>query len=714
MKAVVIFLFFTFLFPLILLSQKLVLTQEERLWIANHPVVKVSNELDWLPYDFAVDGQAQGYSVDIIKTLAKKIGIKVEFINGYSWNELIDQFDQNNIDLMHVMTKDEKRVQKYLFSEPYMPWKVSYLIREDEKRIDSPSDFDGKKIAVVMGWSTSELIEKLYPKAIIIAYENSLQMLEALSNSQVDIAIDNMYAAKYTMAEHLIANIKYGGTLEFAYEGKKYFYFVTQKDKPELISLFNKAYKLLSVDEKLKIQKKWFSGIKKFSVALNEKEKNYLHKKKIIKMCIDPNWMPFEEFDSNGNYRGMVADYFKIFQKLVGVPIVPLKTQNWEESIEAAKNRKCDIFSLAMATPERKMYMDFTTPYLSIPLALATRLDIPFIDHINLIKKEKIGIVQGYAFNEFIRRDYPNIEVVDVANVRDGLQKVANGELFGFIGTLASIGYVFQKDFMGELKISGKFNEKWELGIGVRNDEPLLVSIFEKVVASLEPNIKQKLLNKYIAINYERKTDYSLLIKVLIGVFILMSIGLYHNRKLSLVNSKMKQLQEELTDQAHKDPLTHLYNRRYFHEIATNVLKIKQRNKIEISIVMLDIDNFKNINDTYGHAVGDKVIKLLAQRLTENTRDGDIVSRFGGEEFILLLPNTNKAGATTIASILREVIKKESIVLEDGKSFSFTVSMGVSEVVQNDKDIELAIQKADKALYRAKESGKNRVVTCDE
>lgn len=125
---------------------------------------------------------------------------------------------------------------------------------------------------------------------------------------------------------------------------------------------------------------------------------------------------------------------------------------------------------------------------------------------------------------------------------------------------------------------------------------------------------------------------------------------------------------------------------------------------------MLDIDNFKSVNDTYGHKVGDDVIISIANRLKLISRDSDIVCRFGGEEFILLLPNTDKKGAEIIANKVRKSIEKIEIYINDNKNINVTVSIGISLVdVPSSENLEKSIKQADDALYIAKENGKNRI-----
>ena len=132
--------------------------------------------------------------------------------------------------------------------------------------------------------------------------------------------------------------------------------------------------------------------------------------------------------------------------------------------------------------------------------------------------------------------------------------------------------------------------------------------------------------------------------------------------------------------------------------------------KESFSVIMLDIDKFKNINDTYGHGVGDDVIKILSKILLETTRKSDIVSRFGGEEFALLLPFTDKDSAFIIAEKIRSTVQNKKIIINDGKIIQFTISLGVDLILNTDENIELSLNRADSALYIAKESGRNKVI----
>jgi len=169
-----------------------------------------------------------------------------------------------------------------------------------------------------------------------------------------------------------------------------------------------------------------------------------------------------------------------------------------------------------------------------------------------------------------------------------------------------------------------------------------------------------------------------------------------------------KRLQEELQLMATTDPLTGLLNRRRFLEQAETEFLRSKRYQHELSAVMLDIDHFKSINDTHGHFVGDQVL-IAMSRATENLlRDTDILGRWGGEEFVILMPETPLAGAAILAERLRDALAKQTVDTAAG-TLRFTISAGVAARGARDAGTADILQRADTALYAAKHHGRNRV-----
>ena len=178
------------------------------------------------------------------------------------------------------------------------------------------------------------------------------------------------------------------------------------------------------------------------------------------------------------------------------------------------------------------------------------------------------------------------------------------------------------------------------------------------------------------------------------------------------VNQRTKELREankKLLEISTTDYLTNLSNRRYFFEMGNKTFHLAKREKSKFSIICIDIDFFKHINDTYGHNIGDEVLKYIANKMSKSIRKSDIVARTGGAEFTILLNNTDENSAFILAEKLRTSIEN-SVYKTDDLMIQVTISLGISELRQEDEDLDSIISRADRALYIAKKDNRNRTV----
>jgi diguanylate cyclase (GGDEF)-like protein len=153
---------------------------------------------------------------------------------------------------------------------------------------------------------------------------------------------------------------------------------------------------------------------------------------------------------------------------------------------------------------------------------------------------------------------------------------------------------------------------------------------------------------------------------------------------------------------------TGLYNRRQFEALARAELARCQRYMRPCSFLMIDIDHFKSVNDAFGHDIGDWVLKMVATTLASTGRDADVAARLGGEEFVIMLPETTLEAATTVAERIRMLVSSNALTIGESK-LSLTISLGVGETTASSCSVEAVLRNADRALYEAKETGRNRV-----
>lgn len=441
---------------------------------------------------------------------------------------------------------------------------------------------------------------------------------------------------------------------------------------------------------------------------LNDEEKKYLEEKKVVKICADPNWMPFDKIDENGNYIGIGSDYFKLFSQSLPVKFEALQTKTWDESIQKAKEKQCDVLSLSIEADERKSFLNFTSAYINVPIVAATKLNVPFINNIKELKNKPIGMVENFGIIEILKDMYSELNIIEVNSVEEGLEKTKNGEFFAFIDTLPTLAYELQFKHMENLKISGKLYENLGLHLGVRNDDETLLKIMQKAIDNITNEQKRDILNSWISVKYEAGVDYSLVWKIVL-VVILAFIGLIYlslkNKLLEEAERTIKEKNIELEKLATTDKLTQIYNRAKLDEILEKELRRCQRYGNTFGICILDIDFFKKINDTYGHQVGDKVLVELAKILKLSLRQTDYIGRWGGEEFLIICPETQNTGIEKAIKNIQHKIKTHYFI----NNIKVTISFGLT-LYKNSDTRDTILQRADEALYKAKEEGRDRIV----
>lgn len=431
-------------------------------------------------------------------------------------------------------------------------------------------------------------------------------------------------------------------------------------------------------------------------IFLTEEEKQFIQEKKSLNMCVGPNFMPYEDI-AEGKHIGMIADYMSIISRNLGISFILVPTRDWDETMQHARLRKCDIVTFIIGTPARKQFLNFTSPYIGEPLVIATLLDKPFVVDVKDIREKKLGIVRGYAYVELLRKQVPGINIIEVNSIHDGLAQLESGKLYAYLDGLNVIGYNIQKLGFQNLKINGTLKNEIDVSIGSRNDLPIINDILDKGVSSISDVERRNIRNSWVKVKYEHGFDYNLFIQI--GVVTLLAFGfmLYHQNVLRKHNRLLEALSET-------DKLTKINNRLKLDKFLQYHVDLFERYHEKFSIIIIDIDNFKNFNDNYGHLIGDKVLTHVAGLLKQHCRKLDMVGRWGGEEFLMICPKTILDDVNILAETLRGVVEKNH--LENVEAV--TISLGIAQMTVND-NFNTIIGRADKALFSAKQNGRNCV-----
>lgn len=403
----------------------------------------------------------------------------------------------------------------------------------------------------------------------------------------------------------------------------------------------------------------------------SSEQTEYLKNKKSIKMCVDPSWMPYEKIEK-GKHIGLAADYFTIFSNKLGIPIELVETVTWDESLQKARNRDCDILSLAVSTPQRREYMNFTKPYISYPLVIVTKMDKLFITDVeSIITTEKIGVVKGYAPYDIYSKRYPDHKLVEVNNLKAGLELVRRGELYGFIDTLPTAGYEIQRYYMNELKIAGKFDDLWQLGIGVRNDDLMLLGIFNTLVDSITTQEANSISNNWFSVIYEENVDFKNFWQILGVIFVVVLLLLYRQMQLKKHNEELNQKQKEL-QQAKSQIEESLKTFQKLIDSTMEAIFIFEENVcIDVNIIAVNTLGYKHKSDL----IGKKISQLVAPESIEVVKNN-----FTSEIVTPYEINVLKKDGTTFPALVQG-----RFIQLAGKTVRISTALDLSDIKKRDK-----------------------------
>lgn len=401
--------------------------------------------------------------------------------------------------------------------------------------------------------------------------------------------------------------------------------------------------------------------------------------------------------ETDPRLQGIAADFWSLIVERTGMKTSFSPSSTWAAVANAIKTKSADVTLGTSISTDKEPYALFSKPYASFPNVIVTNKTIDFLPGLESLEGKRVAIGQGYGIANTITERYPKIIIVGVEDTREGLKLLSSGRVDAVVDILPVIAYLINADHYLDLKISGTTEFTFDLRMMIRNDYPELKSIIDKGIDGISLVEKQKIFNRYIAITYENRVDYSWVYRIAGLALIIILIFVYRQ-------FEMGKYQKKLLKLAITDPLTGLDNRIRLDEKLVEYHRTYQRTGRPFAVIMIDLDNFKRINDTYGHLIGDKALVSFANILREKVRDVDMIGRWGGEEFMIICPETDSDGAFYLTGKIKELVN----AYDFPHIHTLTCSFGISECRTGDR-VENVVGRADAALYRAKEEGKNRI-----
>lgn len=701
-------------------TQNLRLSSEERRFLDGNPAIRAMIGPPQPPFFFLDEDQITGYAVDLSHRLAAKMGVGILFSEAPPGLSLEAIFAQRLADIVITTPRAAQQAGHSLLSKPLFGTYLGISTRRDGVG-DSPLEhLAGQRIAVLEQQGIGAALAENY---LLLPVESDLQALEAVSQGDAVAAIGPHPVQHYLLREHFMTDLDsrpLGNAIDLPRHRQS---LAVRPDWPILAGILDKAIDALTREELNTLQNRWqmHPPADRPRFSLSDPERRELAQHPSLSVCRNPEWAPAL---SGAENQGMTQDFIDLLSRQLGIPMTLLNHSSWPEAVQALKAGECQLLAQAVATDTQDFL--FTRPYLSFRAVIATRKEELFVRSLSQVLDRRIAVVTGPGLQEQLATRYPDLDLVPVVSVEQGLDKVRRGEVYGLVDAIPSIGASLHRLGYDDVKIAGRLEEYWHLSFALRPGAEVLRAVMDKAIEGISPEQQQLIYDRWTSIRYIRETDYRHLWQLAAGFSLLVGFLLYRHRNLRQHNQQLHQAGEELRtahaaltqvnaallEKSHKleelsvtDQLTGVYNRLRLHQVIDAEIARASRYQTDFAVIMLDVDNFKQVNDSHGHQMGDTVLRQVAMALHTQARRSDTVGRWGGEEFLILCPETDQQGALQLAQLMRQRLHELNI---DAMPRLITASFGVAAYQQGESRDDL-IARADHAMYRAKAQGKDQV-----
>ena len=676
----------------------LVLSNEDKDWINKHPSITIAFDGYFPPYSFLTDdGKLEGFSVDLFKYIGEQTGIEFKTSTSHTWKALYEEAKTKQVDVVATMVNRKERSQWFSFTAPYIEKSLVIITPANNQEINRKADLESKTIALVKDYQYAKRIIEEYPSVTPHWVDTIQDALTAVSLGDADAAVAFLGAGHFYRTKYLLTNLKYAALYDKNGSPESV---AVRNDWPELANIIDKAIHSISEAELQALREKWLPVEYLDSiveVALTKDELQWIKDHPKIRLGVDPEFAPFEYIE-NEQYKGMASDYIRLLNQRLNINMEVVENLTWKQVTEKARTYDVDVLPAVGKTAERQTFLNYTSPYLSFHRVIVAQTDAPFIVNLNDLQGKRVAVQANSSHYGYIKEN-STLTPVAYKTLKEALLALSGGEVDAFVGNVASTSYWIRKLNLTNLKVAAPVSKEVQsLHFAIRKDWPELVSIIQKGLDSITTGQQRAISEKWTSIEYGYELDVNLIWRIVTAVLLLFASIMLWN---IMLKKKVKEQTELILHSAQFDDLTNLPNRFLIQERLNKKIAAASRKHSKIAMLSIDIDEFKKINDSYGHFAGDEILRDVSERLSTILKEGDSLGRLGGDQFLVTLDDYKDR--ETICSIAVKITElfKDAFSTENGQ-FILTASVGIAIFPNDGSSSDELLKNADIATHHSK------------
>lgn len=723
-------------------ATELSFSNDQRAWLAAHPVIRVGVDPNFAPYEWLdKNGNYVGIAIDYLQHLETVMGVRFEIVRDKSWSESQDMAKRGQLDMLSSMVKTPDRSQYMIFTEPYRETQLIIIDNGQGGFIGDLAHLAGKRVALEKGYFAKELLEKNYPQIKLVFADNTDEALRLVVEGEADAYVGDAGATNYAIKKNDLSSLRFSGQTEYTSAQS----FVVTKNNAELATILSKVMGSISREESEVIFNRWLGM--RIEQGIKTKTLIQYGTGLAALFLLFGYWI--YRLQREIGYRKIVEmrehSRNSILEMLAKAASLPTILETIERSVEQQySGMQCRIFLL----DDQERHQPHTVTSSTAADDMAHRLsDIFCSQAIHAASGEVLGMLSLYrqstgtaAASSAEPDTPPDALLIEQSTHLAGIaiekwisaEKLRHSEAHYRQLTEGASDVIWKTDRDLYITYVSPVDERLR---GYKADEVIGHHVFEMFteegIATVTELMHQRQASEQrgiatgpvtFEVQHRCKDGRLFWAEVLSkperdehGTI----IG-FHG--VTRETTERKQMQDQVRQLAFFDPLTNLPNRRLLNDRLGQVMAAGKRSACHGALMVLDLDNFKQLNDTQGHLVGDLLLIEAARRLTCCVRAMDTVARFGGDEFVVILNdlNTDAIESAAQAGIVAEKIRISLsepylLTIKHDEQADTTVehccsaSIGAVVFIDNENTQDDILKWADAAMYQAKAAGRNLI-----
>lgn len=653
------------------------------------------------------DGNYRGYSFDYLSEVAQYTGWQYEFVVA-PFNECIEMLENGTIDILNGMAPTPEREATLEFSKYSTAQAQAALYATQSNNNLYYEDYvglNGTTVGCLEGSGQNVYLDEYCVKNQITLNTQYFRNANDMERALIEGRVDAIFATSVGDA----SSFKVIARFE-----KQPLYFAVKKGSPYLEQLNQVVEQInqLSVDFEHDLNQQYSTYKKNYRPEFTREEAAYIAANPTVMVAYTPDWAPIEYVDEKtGEFNGIAADLFELLAESIDIEFKPYSDDGTlAEKLGKRSEHEIVLFPAVAHNYNwagaQKLYL--TNPYLNSSVVVVTLKNHYVQDG------AVIALPKGYYISWQITQDMTGKEgtrIVYYKSPQECLDAVKAGKVDKTYVNNYVANYYLASFRYSQLAVAEVTGYSENLGIAISQDvDPILLSILNKGLLCIsQADLDSIVIKNTLMQDKPSRWDILYLYPVEMALFLVISC---FSLLMAIFNASKKrrleeqQIRQRLLEKSKQDSLTKLYNKGGFYQECQAYLE--QPDNTGGALVMLDLDNFKQLNDTLGHIRGDKVLQEVAAKLQNAFSNRDIVARFGGDEFCILL---KEIPLDKLDDKLQWLVKQIKTCYTDVNSqhgVEITASIGVALFPEHGTEMEQLLMTADQALYYAKENGKNQ------